>query len=118
MTQLWRAVWLASGGLGPLRKAQPGFTPADARYLLWLLAHVRDSRKLDTNLRERAGVAVLHKAGWIDNARHDTGLVFWRGGVFVAGVMTWRSAGVGTSSDRLAGRVAGLAYRRFRGLRG
>ena len=35
-------VWLASGGRGPLRAAQPGFTPADARYLLYLLAHVRD----------------------------------------------------------------------------
>jgi len=118
MTQLWRAVWLASGGLGPLGKAQPGFTPADARYLLWLLAHVRDTRKLDANLRGRDGVCVLHKAGWISKARHDTGLVFWRGGVFVAGVMTWRSAGAGPASDRLAGRVASLSYRRFRSLRG
>jgi Beta-lactamase enzyme family len=114
MSGLWRAIWLASGGIGPLRKAQPGFTPADARYLLWLLAHVRDSRKLDANLRDRAGVSVLHKAGWINDARHDTGLVFWRGGVFVAGVMTWRSSGAGPSSDRLAGRVASLAYKRFR----
>ena len=32
---------------GPLRASQPGFTPADARYLLWLLAHVRDQPKLD-----------------------------------------------------------------------
>ena len=118
MTQLWRAIWLASGNRGPLRKAQPGFTPADARYLLWLLAHVRDQRKLDTSLRDRPGISVLHKAGWISDARHDTGLVFWRGGVFVAGVMTWRSWGVGLSSDRLAGRVASLAYKRFHALRG
>lgn len=114
MTRLWRAVWLASGGIGPLRANQPGFTPADARYLLWLLAHVRDSRKLDTSLRGRAGVSVLHKAGWISRARHDTGLVFWPGGVFVAGVMTWNGAGAGPASDRLAGRVAALSLARFR----
>jgi beta-lactamase class A len=117
MTRLWRAVWLASGGIGPLRAKQPGFTPADARYLLWLLAHVRDSRKLDTSLRGRAGVSVLHKAGWISRARHDTGLVFWPGGVFVAGVMTWNGAGAGTASDRLAGRVASISLARFRTLR-
>ena len=29
MASLLRAVWLASGGLGPLREAQPGFTAAD-----------------------------------------------------------------------------------------
>ena len=61
-------------------------------------------------------VAVLHKAGWISTARHDTGLVFWRGGVFVAGVMTWNGNGVGRSSDVLAGRVAELALARFRAL--
>jgi hypothetical protein len=118
MSRLWRAVWLASGGVGPLRAKQPGFTPADARYLLWLLAHVRDSRKLDTSLRGRAGVSVMHKAGWISNARHDTGLVFWPGGVFVAGVMTWNGAGVGPSSDLLAGRVAATSLVRFRKPRG
>jgi hypothetical protein len=114
LTRLWRAVWLASGGVGPLRAKHPGFTPVDARYLLWLLAHVRDSRKLDTSLRGRAGVSVLHKAGWISRARHDTGLVFWPGGVFVAGVMTWNGAGAGPASDRLAGRVAALSLARFR----
>jgi Beta-lactamase enzyme family len=118
MSRLWRAVWLASGGIGPLRAKQPGFTPADARYLLWLLAHVRDSRKLDTSLRDRAGVSVLHKAGWISKARHDTGLVFWPGGVFVAGVMTWNGAGAGTSSDLLAGRIAATSLARFRKPRG
>ena len=63
-----------------------------------------------------APLAVLHKAGWISTARHDTGLVFWRGGVFVAGVMTWNGNGVGRSSDVLAGRVAELALARFRAL--
>jgi beta-lactamase class A len=117
MAQLWRAVWLASEGRGPLRAKQPGFTPAEARYLLWLLAHVRDTPKLDRSLRDRAGVAVLHKAGWISKARHDTGLVFWSGGVFVAGVMTWRPGGAGASSDVLAGRVASTALDRFRRLK-
>jgi hypothetical protein len=34
--------------------------------------------------------------------------------VFVAGVMTYRAYGVSLSSDRLAGRVAALALKRFR----
>ena len=46
---------------------------------------------------------VLHKAGWINAARHDNGLVFWRGGVFVVTVMTYRAGGAGESSDVLAG---------------
>jgi Beta-lactamase enzyme family len=118
MTSLWRALWLASGGLGPLPKSRPGLTPADARYLLWLTAHVADQPKLDTSIGSEHGVRVLHKAGWISAARHDTGLVFWKGGVFVAGVMTWRSWGVSTSSDRLAGRVATLTLQRLRRIEG
>jgi Beta-lactamase enzyme family len=114
MTSLWRTIWLASAGTGPLRSSQSGVTPADARYLLWLTAHVRDQPKLDATVRSERGVEVLHKAGWINAARHDTGLVFWQGGVFVAGVMTYRAYGVSLSSDRLAGRVAALALERFR----
>ena len=113
MSRLWRALWLASAGRGPFRRAQPGFTVADARYLLWRLAHVRDWRKLDTSLRGRAGVSVLHKAGWVNQARHDTGLVFWPGGVFVASVLTWRPGGVGAGSDRLQGRIARVSHQRF-----
>ncbi len=114
MASLWRAIWLASGGKGPLRSSRPGLTPADARYLLWLTAHVRDQPKLDSRIRSERSIEVLHKAGWINAARHDTGLVFWEGGVFVAGVMTYRSYGVSRSSDRLAGRMAALALARFR----
>jgi beta-lactamase class A len=116
MAELHRAIWLASGNRGPLRAQRPGFTAADARHLLWLLAHVRDTPKLDRALRGESAVHVLHKAGWISSARHDTGLVFWRGGVFVASVMTWRSSGVGASSDALAGRVAAIALQRLRRL--
>ena len=118
MTSLWRALWLASGGIGPLRSAERGLTPADARYLLWLTAHVRDLPKLDGRFRADRSVEVLHKAGWISAARHDTGLVFWEGGVFVAGVMTYRSWGVSRSSDRLAGRVAAITLARFRRVEG
>lgn len=114
MASLWRAVWLASGSRGRLRSARPGFTPADGRYLLWLLGHVDDTPKLDRDVGKRPGVAVLHKAGWISSARHDTGLVFWRGGVFVATVMTWNAHGVGRSPDVLAGRVAATALDRIR----
>ncbi len=60
----------------------------------------------------------MHKAGWVNDARHDAGLVFWRGGVFVAGVMTWSSRGVGVSADVLAGRVATAALERFRRIEG
>lgn len=114
MARLFRAVWLASGGLGPLPGKQPGFTAADGRYLLWLLAHVADAPKLDRVEEANHGVAVLHKAGWVSTARHDAGLVFWRGGVFVAGVMTYAPSGVGTSGDVLAGRVASLTLARLR----
>jgi beta-lactamase class A len=114
MASLWRAIWLASGERGPLRSAQAGLTPADARYLLWLAAHVRDAPKLDATVRRQRGVAVLHKAGWISTARHDTGLVFWRGGVFVAAVMTWDGSGIGLSADRFAARIAEVSLQRFR----
>jgi beta-lactamase class A len=102
-------VHLAAEGRGPL--ARRGFTQADARYLLWLLAHVADHGKLDRFVR---GARVLHKAGWIGTARHDSGLVYWRGGALVVTVMTYRSWGVGGSSDVLAGRVAAAALARSR----
>jgi len=110
---LLRAVWLASEGKGRLRARALGFTPDDARYLMYLLAHVRDPGKLDRELGESPAILLLHKAGWINAARHDNGLVFWRGGVFVVTVMTYRAGGAGPSSDVLAGRVARIALVRF-----
>ena len=73
--------------LGPPGRRRPGaadrrygreFTQSDARYLLYLLAHVPDRAKLGRFL---AGgpYALLHKAGWISSARHDAGLVYWPG---------------------------------------
>ncbi len=114
LARLAQAVWLAAAGEGPLAgKARGAFTPAAGRYLLYLLAHVRDPGKLDRFLGgRRAGVWVLHKAGWLATARHDAGLVFWPGGVYVAAVLTY-GRGVGTSSDVLAGRVAEAALKRF-----
>lgn len=113
LAALLRSIWLAAAGRGPLHSARPDFTPGDARYLLWLLAQVRDTSKLDGIVGDRSGVAVLHKAGWIDAARHDAGLVFWHGGVFVASVMTWNAAGDGIAGDRLAARCAAKALARF-----
>jgi len=113
MATLLRAVWLASGGLGPFPRKQPGFTAADARYLLWILAHVQDVPRLDRVEKGNPGVTVLHKAGWVTTSRHDAGLVFWRGGVFVAGVMTYNPSGVGLSADALAGRVASAMLARL-----
>jgi hypothetical protein len=111
LARLLAYVHLAAGGMGPLI-AEYGwsFTPADARYLLYLLAHVSDRMKLGRYL---AGgpYALAHKAGWISYARHDAGLVYWPGGVFVAAVMTTGS-GVGVSSDLLAARIARATLQR------
>ncbi len=104
LAHLLTLIHLASDGKGLLASRYRGqFTPADARYLLYLLARVRDRGKLDRFVG--GGALVCHKAGWISTARHDAGLVYWRGGVFVAAVMTYGS-GVGVASDVLAGRVA------------
>ena len=115
LARLHRAVWLASGGIGALAQAGSGVSPSEARYLLYVLAQAGDRRKLGRLVGEQSGVLVLHKAGWIDPARHDAGLVVWRGGIFVAAVMTYDGGGAGTRSDVLAGRVAQAALRAFRG---
>jgi beta-lactamase class A len=111
LAQLFSLVHLAAEGKGRLAKHNPGFTPADARYLLYLLAHSADHGKLDRFLAGQ-NATVAHKAGWITSARHDAGLVYWRGGVFAVSVMTYGS-GVGTASDILAGRVARRAFTRL-----
>ncbi len=112
---LHRAVWLASGGIGPLHKAQPDFTPGEARYILALLAQVQDTGKLDRVIGGIRGVRVFHKAGWLERARHDSGLVVWRGGVFVATVMTYSPRGARAEADVLAGDVAAAVLERLRG---
>jgi beta-lactamase class A len=113
LARLLTLVHLAAGGIGPLAERYRGeFTPADARHLLYLLAQVGDRGKLGLLLQGRP-VALLHKAGWISDARHDAGLVYYPGGVFVAVVMTWSPAGVGAASDGLAGRVAAAALALF-----
>jgi hypothetical protein len=115
LAQLHRSLWLGSAGLGPLVRSGSSVSAAEARYLLYVLAHVHDHGKLDRVVATRPGVIVLHKGGWIDAARHDAGLVAWRGGIFVAAVTTHRSGGAGAASDVLAGRVATTALRRFSG---
>jgi hypothetical protein len=109
--RLLRSVHLAAEGRGRLaRRFRGSFVPGDARFLLYLLAHTSPGW-LERDLR---GVAVLQKAGWITRARHDGGVVYWPGGSFVAVVLTWNPRGVDASSNVLAGRVARLAYARFR----
>jgi beta-lactamase class A len=112
MARLERALHLAAGARGALvRRFRGAFIPADARFLLYLLAHARTRGGL-TYVRGR-GVTVLHKAGWIEKARHDTGLVYSRDGAFVVTVFTWNGSGVGSASDILASRVARAALNRF-----
>jgi len=113
LARLFRAIWLGSGGLGPLGRS--GVSAAEARYLLYVLAHGRDRGKLGRIVGKREDVVLLHKAGWVDAARHDAGLVVWSGGVFVAAVMTHRHGDAGVRSDVLAGQVAAAALHRFRG---
>ena len=115
LAELFRAVWLSSGGLGPLMRSGSGVTPAESRYLLYVLARVDDRGKLARTVGARPGVVVMHKAGWIDAARHDAGLIVWRGGILVAAAMTYRPSGTGVREDVFAGRVAAAALRRFRG---
>jgi beta-lactamase class A len=110
LAQLFAYIHLAAAGKGRLAKRNTGFTAADARYLLYLLAHVVDRGKIGRFLGGRA--STLHKAGWISTARHDAGIVYWSGGAFAVAVMT-HGAGVGTASDVLAGRVARRALLRF-----
>lgn len=106
LARLARAVYLGGSGKGPLLAL--GVSGAEARYLLWLLAQVTDRGKLDRFL---GGSAVsMHKAGWLPTARHDSGIVAFRGGAYVATVMTWH---VG-AADELAGRVSLAALKRFR----
>jgi beta-lactamase family protein len=113
LARLHRFFHRAAAGRGPLLDLPGHFTASDARYLLYTLAHVRDRGKLGRYIGARAGVSVLHKAGWIIHARHDSGLVFWPGGAFVVTVMTWNWNKAGSSSDILAGRVAEAALSRF-----
>jgi hypothetical protein len=113
LARLHRFFHRGAVGRGPLLDLPGHFTSSDARYLLYTLAHVRDPGKLDRYIGSQPGVSVLHKAGWIIHARHDSGLVFWRGGAFVVTVLTWNWNQAGSSSDVLAGRVAQAALRRF-----
>jgi beta-lactamase class A len=105
LARLARAVYLAAAGKGPLLAL--GVSGSEARYLLWLLAQVSDRGKLDRFLHPEA--VVMHKAGWLPGARHDSGIVCYYGGAYVATVMTWRSR----AADELAGQVSLFALQRF-----
>ena len=114
LATLFSAIHLAAGGKGPLIKEFRGaITPAEARHLLFLLVHTGDQ---DAKLAQRVPRAtVAHKAGWISTARHDAGIVYWKGGAFVAAVMTFNASGVGNASDQLAARAARTSLETFRG---
>jgi hypothetical protein len=114
LAQLHRGLHLAAHGRGPLLTDLEGsFTAADARFLLYTLAHSADRGKLDRYVGP--AVVVPHKAGWVSEARHDSGLVYSPDATLVVSVMTFNEAGAGESSDILAGRVVEVALRHFRG---
>jgi hypothetical protein len=108
--RLLRYLHVATEGKGRLAR-RGGFVPSEARFLLYLLGHATPNW-LARGLRSD-GVAILHKPGWIRQARHDAGLVYSPGGAFVAVVLTWNGGGVGVSSEVLAGRVARAALARL-----
>jgi beta-lactamase class A len=110
--RLVRFVHLAAAGRGPLSNRIGGFSVPEARYLLYVLAHVGDRGKLARLLPRN--VVVAHKAGWIATARHDNGIVYWPGGALVATVLAWSPSGVGAAADILAGRIAHAALQRFK----
>ena len=103
--RLARAVYLAGVGLGPLPRL--GVSRSEARYVLWLLSQASDRGKLERFIGE--GPVVMHKSGWLPNARHDNGIVAFDGGVYVVTVLTWKTAG----ADELAGQVSFAALQRF-----
>jgi Beta-lactamase enzyme family len=110
LARLERALHLAAGARGALIwRFRGAFTPSDARYLMYLLAHSHTRGGLNG---ARAGATVLHKAGWITKARHDSGLLYTDDGAFVVTVLTWNGRGVGRLSDLLATRVALAALHR------
>jgi beta-lactamase family protein len=112
LAQLHRGLYLAARGGGPLIDDLSGsFTSRDARFLLYVLARSADEGKLDRFMG--SDVVVPHKAGWVSEARHDSGVVYSPDATFVVSVMTWNAAGAGASSDVLAGRVAHVALRHF-----
>jgi hypothetical protein len=109
--RLLRYLHVAADGKGLLaRRFRGSFIPADARFLLYLIAHAQPNWLG----RYLPGVATAHKPGWIKRARHDGGVVYSPRATFVVVVMTWNGRGVGTASEVLAGRVARAAYDRFR----
>ena len=105
LARLARGVYLAAAGRGPLLSL--GVSGSEARYLLWLLVRVTDRGKLDRFIGSRG--VVMHKAGWLPGARHDSGVVAFRGGAYVATVMTLQTA----AADELAGKVSLAALQRF-----
>jgi hypothetical protein len=110
--RLLHVLHLAADGKGRLAQRFRGsFIPADARFLLYLLAHARPNWL--GQYVSGQGVAFAHKPGWITQARHDGGLAYWQSGAFVVVVLTWNPGGVGVSSERLAARVARAAFVRL-----
>jgi hypothetical protein len=114
LARLERALHLAAGARGALIwRFRGAFTPSDARYLLYLLAHARTRGGL--NAVRGGGVTLLHKAGWTSKVRHDTGLLYSSKGALVITVLTWNGRGVGSVSDVLATRIARAALEGFAG---
>jgi beta-lactamase class A len=109
LARLFALLDLAADGKGLLvTRYRDEFTPSDARFLLYLLGHAVDRRKLGRFLPP--GARLFHKAGWVRVARHDSALVYWPGGALVAVVMTYSASGAGDDSDLLAGRIGRAAF--------
>ena len=113
LARLERALHLAAGARGALVwRFRGAFSPGDARFLLYLLAHSRTRGGLTPVWGRRRHGAPQGRAG-SRRRRHDSGLVYSSGGAFVVTVLTWNGGGVGSASDLLATRVAQAAIDRL-----
>ena len=92
LAELHRAIWLASAGLGPLGTPEPGIS-AGRGALPDLRARARRRPREARPVRSHGpGVRCSTRRAGSNAARHDAGLVVWRGGIFVAAVMTYRAS--------------------------
>jgi beta-lactamase class A len=116
LARLLRYIHSAQARRGPLITDLKGFRPAEARRLMFHLANSRTNGRLDRFIGDEVS-ALPHKAGWIDDARHDVGVVYWPDGAFVIAVLTWNGSGVTVREPSvLQGRMAETSLERYRAL--
>ena len=103
LARLFRAIWLGSGGLGPLDVRARGSALPSRGTSSTCSRTDATARSSGASSASARACVLMHKAGWVNAARHDAGLIVWRGGLFVAAVMTHRAARRGSPLGRARG---------------